>query len=69
MQFLLLPSGVPYTCLQGSAILIENSIPHSAGVFEIKVIIIIPLDSPIFDDLTRQDGEEEMVDNFVNQVH
>jgi len=33
------------------------------------VIIIIPLDSPIFDDLTRQDGEEEMVDNFVNQLN
>ena len=42
--------------------------PQTAGVYVIKIIIIIPLDSPLFDDVTRQDDQDETVDNFVNQV-
>jgi len=41
-------------------------VPHPAGVSDIKVDISIPLDSPIFD---GPDGEDGVVDNFVNQVH
>ena len=46
-------------------------LPQTAGIFEVRIIITVPLDSPIFNGLDpHQNGQEgERVDAFVNQVY
>lgn len=46
-------------------------LPQTAGIFEVRIIITVPLDSPIFNGLDpHQNGQErERVNAFVNQVY
>ena len=45
--------------------------PHTTGVYVIRIVIEIPLDSDIFAGVgpRQDDQDQERVDNFVNQVH